>query len=61
VGIASLELKVSFLQRVGPGRVFAQGRVSRLGRRIAFLEARLTDAEGAVLASASSTAMIVGR
>ena len=61
VGIASLELKVSFLQRVGPGRVFAEGRVQRLGRRVAFLEATLTDPAGAVLATASSTAMIVGR
>lgn len=61
VGIASLELKVSFLQRVGPGRVIAEGRVQRLGRRVAFLEATLTDHSGMVLATASSTAMVVGR
>jgi uncharacterized protein (TIGR00369 family) len=61
VGVASLELKVSFLQRVGPGRVFAEGRVQRLGRRVAFLEARLTDPAGALLATASSTAMLTGR
>ena len=61
VGIASLELKVSFLQRVGPGRVVAEGRVTRLGRRVAFLEGRLSDREGVLLATASSTAMIIGR
>ncbi len=61
VGIASLELKVSFLQRVGPGRVVAEGRVTRLGRRVAFLEAGLSDASGVLLATASSTAMIVPR
>ena len=61
VGIASLELKVSFLQRVGPGRVVAEGRVARLGRRVAFLEATLSDPSGTLLATASSTAMIVGR
>jgi acyl-CoA thioesterase len=61
VGIATLELKVSFLQRVGPGRVFAQGRVQRLGKRVAFLDAALTDTAGVRLASASSTAMVIGR
>lgn len=61
VGVASLELKVSFLQRVGPGRVVAEGRVQRMGRRVAFLEASLHGADGALLATASSTAMLTGR
>lgn len=61
VSVASLELKVNFLQRVGPGRVLAEGRIARLGRRIAFLEASLFDAAGALLATASSTAMLVER
>lgn len=61
VGVASLELKVSFLQRVGPGRVIAEGRIARLGRRIAFLEASLFDAAGRLLATASSTAMLAER
>jgi len=59
VGIASLELKVSFLQRVGPGRVVSEGRVQRMGRRVAFLEGTLRDAGGSLLATASSTAMVV--
>jgi acyl-coenzyme A thioesterase PaaI-like protein len=41
--------------------VVAEGRVQRIGRRVAFLEARLTDPEGALLATASSTAMLAGR
>ena len=61
VGVASLELKVSFLQRVGPGRVFAEGRVQRIGRRVAFLEATLRDGAGTVLATASSTAIVQSR
>ncbi len=61
VGVASLELKVSFLQRVGPGRVVAEGRVQRLGRRVAFLEGALRDPAGRLLATASSTAMLTGR
>jgi uncharacterized protein (TIGR00369 family) len=61
VGVASLELKVNFLQRVGPGRVIAEGRVLRMGRRVAFLEATLFDPAGAVLATASSTALLTTR
>lgn len=61
VGVASLEIKVSFLQRVGPGRVIAEGRVQRMGRRVAFLEASLHDPSGALLATATSTAMLTGR
>ncbi len=59
--IASLELKVSFLERVGPGRVIAEGRVQRMGRRVGFLEARLTDPSGRLLATATSTAMAIAR
>lgn len=61
INVATLELKVSFLQRVGPGRVLAEGRVRRLGRTVAFLEASLSDAAGTLLATASSTAMVVTR
>jgi len=57
IGVASLELKVSFLRRVGPGRVVAEGRVCRLGGRVAFLEASLFDPQGGLLATASSTAL----
>jgi uncharacterized protein (TIGR00369 family) len=59
VGVASLEVKVSFLRRVGPGKVVAEGRVIRMGRRVAFLEASLFDAgTGVLLATASSSALI---
>jgi acyl-CoA thioesterase len=60
-GVASLEIKVSFLERVGPGAVIVEGRVLRLGRRVAFLEATLSDASGRTLATATSTAMLVPR
>jgi acyl-CoA thioesterase len=61
VGVASLELKVNFLQRVGPGRVISEGRVLRMGRRVAFLEASLFDPAGGLLATASSTALLTTR
>jgi acyl-CoA thioesterase len=57
--VASLELKVSFLEAVGPGKVIVEGRVLRLGRRVAFLEATLFDTSGRRLATGSSTALLV--
>ena len=56
--LASLEIKVSFLAPVGPGKVIARSRIIRKGKRVAFLEASLFDAKGMHLASATSTAMI---
>jgi acyl-CoA thioesterase len=57
-GVASLEIKVSFMRPVGPGRVTAEGRVVRMGRRVGFLEGSLFDAKGTLLATASSCAMM---
>lgn len=57
--VASLEIKVSFLERVGPGPGFAEGRVIRRGKRVAFLEGELFDAQGRLAAMATSTGMIV--
>lgn len=55
----TLELKTSFLQAARPGRLTAQARVIRRGKSISFAEATLSDAEGAVLATASTTASVV--
>lgn len=57
--VASLEIKVSFLERVGPGEGVAEGRVIRRGKRVAFLEAELFDAQGRMAAMATSTGMII--
>ena len=43
------------------GRVRALGTVVSLGRRVAFAEARLTDASGTLYASATSTLLILER
>ncbi len=56
--IASLDINVSFLERVGPGDVVAEGWVRRMGRRVAFLEASLTQ-EGRVCATAVSSGLLV--
>ena len=57
----SLELKVSFFAPARPGRVIAEGWIERAGRSTAFLEGRLLNAAGEVLARASSTARLMPR
>jgi uncharacterized protein (TIGR00369 family) len=57
--VSSLEIKVSFLEAVRPGVVVAEARVVRRGKRVAFLEARLFDLSQRLLATASSSGMLV--
>jgi uncharacterized protein (TIGR00369 family) len=56
---SSVDLNVSFIRPVQPGRVLARGRVISKGRAIAFLEAELFDTEGKLLARATSSAVPV--
>ena len=56
--LASLEIKVSFLSPVAPGKVVAHAKIIRKGKRVAFLEANLLDGQGKHLASATSTALV---
>ena len=60
VGVPTIEFKVSFF---GPARmnsrVFAEGRVMKFGRTIAFSEADLTDETGKLLARLTTSAMLV--
>lgn len=57
----SLELKVSFFAPARPGRVIAEGWVERDGRRTAFFEGHLKDANGTVLAKGTSTILLADR
>ena len=59
LNVASLEIKVSFLQRMGPGSGTVTARVIRRGRRVAFMEAELFDAKGDMTARATSTGLMV--
>ena len=56
----TLELKVGYHRAMSAstGRVRAIGSVTSFGRRVAFAEARLTDDEGRLLASATSTLLV---
>lgn len=53
--IVTLEMKISFIRPVMPGPIFGNGRLVERGRAIAFLEGELRDAEGALLATGTST------
>jgi acyl-CoA thioesterase len=57
----TLEIKVSFLAPVRPGLVIAEAWAVRHGRKTCFYEGSLTDAEGNLLAKASSTMLMADR
>jgi len=56
----TLELKVSYHRpmTIETGEVRAEGRVIQLGRRAAFSEAKITDAQGRLYATATSTLLV---
>lgn len=55
----TMDMHVSFMRPVAPGRVIAKGRVVSRTRSTAFLEAELFDEAGTLLARATSTAQVV--
>ncbi len=57
--VATLEIKVSYLEVSRPGELIARGTIARSGKTITFLEAELRDADGKLLATASSTARVI--
>ncbi|HEX4301415.1 MAG TPA: PaaI family thioesterase [Rhizomicrobium sp.] len=52
---ATIDMNVSFLKPAKAGRLFAEGRVVQLGKTVAFVEAQISDADGALLARATSS------
>jgi acyl-CoA thioesterase len=60
VGQTTLDLNVSFIAGVSEGDVFAEGRILRRGRSVAFGEATITDGQGKLLAVGRATYMILG-
>ena len=58
VGQTTLDLNVSFIG-AGMSDVFAEGRILRRGRTIAFGEATITDHQGKVVAVGRATYMIL--
>jgi uncharacterized protein (TIGR00369 family) len=56
---STLQLDVSFLRPVRPGRIIGKGRVVHRDGDLAFLEASLLDGDAAVIASATATARVI--
>jgi acyl-CoA thioesterase len=57
--VPTLELKISFLEPVGPGFVIAEGRVMRWGGSVGFLEGDLRDEQERLIVHATCTVKIV--
>jgi uncharacterized protein (TIGR00369 family) len=59
----TLELKVAYHKRItkDTGLLRAEGNLLSFGQRVAFAEARLTDAQGTLYASATSTLLVFNR
>jgi uncharacterized protein (TIGR00369 family) len=59
----TLELKVAYHKAItkDTGLLRAEGRLLSFGQRVAFAEARLTDAHGKLYASATSTLLVFNR
>lgn len=55
----TIEMHVSFLAPARPGPIYGEGQVIQAGRSIAFLEGKLMDLNGVVLARATASARMV--
>ena len=53
--------QISFIASVTEGKIFAEAEVVKDGRKILFCEVRVTDAEGKLLATSSTTSYKVKR
>ena len=56
---STISMTVNFLAPAKPGPIVGEGRVTQLGKTIAFVEAKLLADDGAVLATATSNARLV--
>lgn len=56
---STLQLSVSFLRPVRPGRLTGRGHVVHRAGDLVFLEASLADADGLVIATATATARVI--
>jgi uncharacterized protein (TIGR00369 family) len=57
--ISILELKATFLRPVTPGRILGHGRIVHRDGDLAFLEASLSNSDGAVVATATATLRVI--
>lgn len=55
----TIDMHVSFIAPARPGPIVGEGQVVQAGKSIAFLEGRLTDAAGTLLATATAICRLV--
>ena len=55
----TIDMHVSFIVPAKAGPIFGEGQVVQAGKSIAFLEGKLTDATGTLLARATASARLV--
>jgi uncharacterized protein (TIGR00369 family) len=62
VGFTTIEIKTNFVRALTleSGIVSAEGKVTHTGRRIALAEGRITDAQGRLVATGSTSCLIFG-
>lgn len=56
---ATIDMSVSFLSPARPGPLFGEGQVIQLGKTVGFVEAKLIDAAGTLIARASASVRLV--
>ena len=56
---ATINLNVSFLAPARAGRLFAEAQVIQLGKSVGFVESRLFDGDGVLLAQATASVRLV--
>jgi uncharacterized protein (TIGR00369 family) len=57
--VATLEIKVSYLEITRQGELHVRGSVIRAGKTVTFLAAELHNTDGKLLATATSTARVI--
>jgi uncharacterized protein (TIGR00369 family) len=57
--ISTIELKASFLRPAAPGRIVGRGHIVHRDGDVAFVEASLTSAAGALVATATATIRVI--
>jgi len=62
VGYSTIDLNISYIKAITPtsGRVTARGEIISRGKRVATARGTLTDSEGRLLATGTTTCLIMG-
>jgi len=56
---ATISMTVNFIAPAEPGPIVGEARVTQLGRTVAFMESRLSRADGPLIATASANARLL--